>query len=492
MEPWIIATPFGFSFDLSLWQNIFLLPTTNFIKICFAIIGWPFLALFLVYMAAHLWLSYRREKHSRHWKWVLLAVDIPPMFIQTPKAVEQIFAHLSGARIQPNIGEKYWQGKKQKSFSFEIVSIDGYIQFLIRTEEGFRDLVEAAIYAQYTEAEITEVEDYVGNIPAHFPDSENDVFGVEFGLEEDDAYPIRTYPSFEYNISKDAVFSDPMAALLENFSRISYGENFWLQLIVEPTDNHWKEKGIKLVKKLLTGNDDGHHGGGAASGISKIMGASTSLLSDFSNVFNGVEADKHAKKGHDGHDVKIEKKISDLTPGAKNTMEAVEEKILKIGFKSKLRVLYAAKKSVYNPARCISGFIGAINQFHIIGRNALVPHEVTEAHYAFKNRKENHLKSHFVHAFQKRKLKTGGTPYILNIEELATLWHFPLPFVKTPLLQKAGAKRAEPPAGLPFDMPEGWPTKKGMPHSAQPHHKHTGLFSVSETEEEVPTDLPME
>ncbi len=486
MDPWIIGTPFGFSIDLSLWQNIFALPILTFIKVLFALIGWPFLALFLAYMAAHLWLDYRRAKSSHHWKWVLLAVDIPPMFIQTPKAVEQIFAHLSGARIQPNIGEKFWQGKKQKGFSFEIVSIDGYIQFLIRTEEGFRDLVEAAIYAQYTEAEITEVEDYVDNIPAHYPDSEYDMFGVEFGLEEDDAYPIRTYPSFEYNISKDAVFSDPMAAILENFSRISYGENFWLQLIIEPIDNHWKEKGIKLVKKLLSG-DDGH--GHSSSGLSKLMGASSSLLGDFSNVFNGVEADSHGKKNQGGHDVKLEKKISDLTPGARNTMEAVEEKILKIGFKSKLRVLYAAKKSVYNPARCISGFIGAINQFHIIGRNALVPHEVTEAHYMFKDRKENHLKSHFIHAFKKRKLKVGGDPYILNIEELATLWHFPLPFVKTPLLQKAGAKRAEPPAGLPFDMPEGWPTKKGMPHSPKPNYSY---HSENAVEDEMPSDLPME
>jgi hypothetical protein len=42
----------------------------------------------------------------------------------------------------------------------------------------------------------------------------------------------------------------------------------------------------------------------------------------------------------------------------------------------------------------------------------------------------------------------------MNIEELATIWHFPLPFVKTPLLQKAGAKRAEPPTGLPVEWSE--------------------------------------
>jgi hypothetical protein len=48
----------------------------------------------------------------------------------------------------------------------------------------------------------------------------------------------------------------------------------------------------------------------------------------------------------------------------------------------------------------------------------------------------------------------GAKPYVLNIEELATVWHFPLPFVKTPLVQKAGAKRAEPPLGLPVEWAE--------------------------------------
>ncbi len=457
MYPWILETPFGFSVDLSFWQEIFLLPPNELIKILIALGGWTILALIFFYMGAELWLEYRRKfKYVSQWKWVLLAVDIPPLFVQTPKAVEQIFVHLSGAQVGPNIGQKYWQGKKQKWFSFEIVSIEGYIQFLIYTEAEFRDLVEAAVYAQYPEAEITEVEDYAGNIPGIYPNSEYDMFGVEFKLAEPDAYPIRLYPSFEYNISKDQVFSDPMAAILENFSRIGTGENFWMQIIVEPITNKWKERGIEVVKKIISGKKAAN-----AGVLGSIMSVPQMILQEFFNVWNwSFEPSAPKEEAPPG-------KVQDLTPGNKALVESIEQKISKIGFKSKLRILYAARKEVYNPSRCIDGFIGAMNQFHILNSNALVPHAVTLAHYAFKGYLQDLKKTIFTQAFKKRKIKTGTNPYILNIEELATIWHFPLPFVKTPLLQKAGAKRAEPPMSLPVETLESpFKKKSGMPYSA--------------------------
>ena len=40
----------------------------------------------------------------------------------------------------------------------------------------------------------------------------------------------------------------------------------------------------------------------------------------------------------------------------------------------------------------------------------------------------------------------------MNVEELASLWHFPIESVtKAPLLQKASGRKAEPPASLPLE-----------------------------------------
>ncbi|MEK7212977.1 MAG: hypothetical protein AAB678_00870 [Patescibacteria group bacterium] len=452
--PLVVETPFGFSLDMSFWQSLLALPPNELILALFAIVGWAVLWLIFFYMASKLWVEYRQKKYIAKWKWVVLAVDIPAQFVQTPKAVEQIFAHISGALGSANIGQKYWLGKKQKWFSFEIVSLEGYIQFLIRTEAEYRDLVEASIYAQYANAEITEVEDYVRAIPSLYPNEEYDMHGVEFALAEADAYPIRTYTDFEQtvNINKEVVFSDPMAAVLENLTRIGHGENFWFQIIIEPTSNHWKEKGIELVKKIVVGKEERHD-----SVFSKLGGLPQILMKALFEIWawNFEEEEEKEKE-------KVAK-VSDLTPGMRGVVENVEAKISKLGFKSKIRALYTARREKFLPSRCMEGFAGALNQFHIVNSNALVPHSSTKTFYAFKDYRLGLKKTKFMAAYKKRKAKTGANPYILNIEELATLWHFPMPFVKTPLVQKASIKRGEPPVDLPMEIQNPFKKKEVLP-----------------------------
>ena len=454
MDQFQLQLPFNINIDVSNWQQFLGLSPLGMIAAVFAIIGWVLISYKLTKMILERVLHYRQAL-NHNWQHVVLAVDVPSLFVQTPKAVEQIFAQLSGAVMHSNLSGHFWEGKQQKSFSFEIVSIEGYIQFLVRSEIEYRDLVEAAVYAQYPEAEITEVEDYVTAIPDSYPDKDYNVDGIEFKLAEKSSYPIRTYPHFEYSLSKDAVFSDPMAAILENFSRIGHGENLWMQIIVEPINNDWKKEGIELVKEIIAGKKH-HH---APSMIGKMIGYIVALPMMLINEFLGSHGEEHG--GHDDHEEK-EGKLSDLTPGGKAVVEGIEEKISRIGFKSKLQILYAARKEVFNPGKCMSGFVGAMNQFHITSSNSIVPGATTHAEYDKDGKKAAHLKKKFVAAFKNRSSKWKVDPYILNTEELATIWHFPLPFVKTPLVQKAGAKRAEPPLGLPVEMTEG-PLKKIQP-----------------------------
>ncbi|MBI5405344.1 MAG: hypothetical protein HY976_03920, partial [Candidatus Kerfeldbacteria bacterium] len=212
--------------------------------------GWLILIPVSFWGAFRLWLGWRQEKYHHAMKYVLLAIDVPRENETSPKAVEQIFSHLSGIQKGGNLKERYIDGYRQPSISLEIVSIEGYVQFLVHTPEKFRDLVEGAFYAQYPNAEISEVEDYAQPFKPVFPNEEFDIWGAELKLTNKQFYPIKTYPLFEHTLSQ--VFFDPMANILEIFSRLGRGEQIWFQILITPPhSDDWREEGLNLIKKLI-------------------------------------------------------------------------------------------------------------------------------------------------------------------------------------------------------------------------------------------------
>jgi len=139
--------------------------------------GWLPFAILLLWGFWQVWIYYIQGVYGGKRDFILLAIDIPSGNEQSPRAIEHMFAHLAGAHGSITLIEKYWEGKTQDSFSLEIVSIEGYTQFLIRGEKKYRDLLEAMIYAQYPEAEITEVNDYTEGYPDRFPNETHDIWG---------------------------------------------------------------------------------------------------------------------------------------------------------------------------------------------------------------------------------------------------------------------------------------------------------------------------
>lgn len=433
-----------FYIDLALIQRTLVIffsqPTYLVILDLIAIIGWVVFSYLLFYIGVTMWVEYRQSKFTKNWKWVLLAVDIPPLNVQPPIAVEQMFSQLTAAFNQVDITEKFWQGFKQQWFSFEIISIGGYIQFLIRTEQDFRDLVEAAIYAQYPDAEIIEVEDYVNEIPSKYPDETYDIWAADFAPIETWAYPIRTYQEFEARIGKDTIIKDPMGTFLESFSRIGPGEQMWFQILIEPISNSWKKQVIEKIEEITGVKSSG---GGKNIGDYFVDFSLKSLETIGDQVFNRPESESKEEK-------KDDKK--QLSPGQGKLIEGMEEKIKKDGFRVKMRGIYAARKEVFRKERGVTALAGAIAQFNIPSANSLAPVYKTAATSFFAAKRILYRKNLLIQAYKKRKLKTGANPFVLNIVELATLWHFPLSHVKTPLVQKAAAKAAEPPASLPMEQ----------------------------------------
>ncbi|MFZ2310206.1 MAG: hypothetical protein WAW11_01545 [Patescibacteria group bacterium] len=405
----------------------------------FVNIGWMIIGVVYINGALMVYKDHIQGKYAATLKNIILAVDIPKGNEQTPKAVENLFTYLGGAHGSISFFEEWFDGLFQQSFSFEIVSIEGYTQFLIRTPLGFRNLVESAVYSQYPDAEISEVDDYTSGMPTRFPDEEWDIWGAEYIQHANIAYPIKLYEEFEHKFGEsETQFKDPMAALMDLCSSLRQGEQLWVQLIVVPCDFAWVKKSDAEVDKILKKVKV------VQSGASKFVEWIGELSEYLFAIWGDIEPAKEAKA----------LSMMELTPAQKKKIEAIHAKAAKLGFQSKMRVIYIAKKDVLNKGKVVSGFTGYIKQFATMDLNNIKPDMGTTgtktAYFAKDSRligKKNRLMSNYV----ARSAWSGRLPGLYNIEELATLWHFPLEAnVKAPLIQKAPGRKSDAPASLPI------------------------------------------
>lgn len=431
--------------DLTSIQDFFRLEPAEMLWRFFATFGWVVLGVMFLLGARKIWLMYIRGKWSKNIKFTFLAIDIPRGNIQSPKAIENLFAYMAGAHGTQNFFDKWFAGEYQLSFSFEVASLDGYTQFLIRTPTQFVNLVESAVYSQYPDAEIMEVDDYCENFPKKFPDEEYDIWGSEFILSGHYMYPIRTYEEFEHRLGPDeTVFRDPMAELMELCSSLHKGENLMYQIIVTPTGFDWVDDGKDEIDKILGKK-------AKVTFINQIIDFFMYLISEVSEFIYSLWGDIDDSKSADDF-----KKLSmaELTPKQKKKIEGIEHKSSKIGFLCKLRVVYIAKKEVMNKSKVVNGFVGFIKQFSALDLNSFKPDSniMTKAVYFNKDKKLLRKKNNIITNYINRDGTAGSTAFLLNTEELATLWHFPIEaMANAPLIQKTASKRYKPPANLAVD-----------------------------------------
>ncbi len=375
---------------------------------------------------------YTKLKYIKAIKWVLLEIKIPQDPGKSPKATEQIFATLHGTLPPPiKWKDRFFKGKMIDWISLEIVGIGGEIHFYIRTQEQYKKLVQSQIYAQYPDSEITEVsEDYINLLPSSLPDSNYDLWGSEIVLNKDNFYPIRTYPEFEEKSSGPDYVKriDPLASLAEVMSSLEAGEFLGVQLLVRPTGDGWVKKGQAEMDKLQ----------------GKKNKAGTSLMSNL--VF---EIDKLIPGHMEVETTEKKPEQTQLTSGKQEAIKAAERKMSKLGYECGIRFMYSGPRENFHRAH-ISGVVGSFKQFALQTVNSfkLNSATITFAKWPFKKRKEYRKKVFFLNKYKNRSLPRMS--FILNTEELATIYHLPDIGVKSPLLPRVEAKKGEPPVGLPI------------------------------------------
>lgn len=376
----------------------------------------------------------------------MLEIKVPREVIRPLKAMENVFAGLWQLYDPPNPREKWLEGKVQLSLALEVVSLGGEIHFFIRVPEGARKLVESSVYSQYPDAEISEAEDYTKYVPHDIPNKDWDLWGCDYQLVKEDVYPIKTYSKFfeerpEVTIEEKRI--DPISQLLEGLAMLKPGEQLWIQIIAEPItpkENDYVARGRAIADKIARR---------AAPRTYPPLALEAAEVLISGKMPGPAEQPKEL--------IPPEMK---LTPGEKEVLAAIEEKIGKYAFNTAIRFVYVARRDAYfGPAKTLP--MSFFSQFSTQNLNAMKPwpKTITKVHTIltwFLDKRRLYLRKRRMFRNYVKRLtplfpRPGGT-FVMNIEELATIFHFPGAIVsRAPFVPRVEVKKGEAPPGLPTE-----------------------------------------
>ena len=369
---------------------------SGFINLLLQWYVWLPIVLVLIYLT---WRNYQKVDAVKDIDSTLLVLEIPKANDKSELAAEQLFASLHG--ILRDAKELRANNGFQEHLSFEIASVGGRIRFYTWVPKALQSFVEGQIYSQYPQVQIHEAEeDYVTHERQH-----SVVYTSEITLTEKEFLPIKTFQNFEV---------DPLAGITGTLAKLEdTDEEIWIQMLVRPVADTWHKAAERWVQHVRSGSFN-LFGGGEGAG------------KWFSGLFEALW--QPPEQGVGGKPA-----VKELSERDKTRLAEAEKKATKLGYQAKIRVAYLGE-STTNAKLRMQAIVGTFKQFNSTNLNGF-----KMAGDSF--RKEDLAK------YKARLFADRG--YILNIEEVASVFHLPHTNVETPNIVWASSKTAEPPAKLP-------------------------------------------
>ncbi len=418
-----------------------------------------------------LFIQHQQHRKMKREVYTTLSIRVAKDNETGPIVAEQIFSALHGMAKKLSFWERLC-GEHQEQVSFEIANVDRNIRFYVHFPSKLRNLVEGQIYAQYPSVEMVEVEDYASpkavevssgseppregreltqalTVPSSSPtipvakdfipvDMFKNAVGAELTLADPTIFPIKRYPQFEDKKAKVAL--DTLASMTSTLSKFNDPEEqAWIQMVVRPLDDKWRVVFIKCLRVLKKGiflNIESFQKAYARAYCTRSrmlrivffplywffalqgLKAGTTALSSETDHSSGEYVEEQVSKTHDKETI----------------MVAAVDKIGKLLYEVSLRIVYVPKhyekEVVLLKLREIAG---SFKQFNIPHLNGFEMEEIVRGHEIIEKYKERSMHN----------------PFVLNVEELATIYHLPNTTVTTPNIYWVRSKKLEPPNDLP-------------------------------------------
>ncbi|MFA6430020.1 MAG: DUF87 domain-containing protein [Patescibacteria group bacterium] len=311
--------------------------------------------------------------------------------------MESIFSNIGSLKAQKGLMK--WFVGRTDAVSFEIVVHNDKISFYVAVPARLQSFMEEQIHAQYANAQIDEVPDYNIFTPTGV------ILGSYQMFRRESFFPIKSYRKLE---------SDSMNSITNALTKIDKGDGAVIQYMVRSATPSWRREGLRIAKAMQQGKK-----------LSQVQGGLwTQLWRGTKGLSEPVKKDKPPE-------------VYRLSPMEEEMVKGIEEKGSKAGLEVNIRVVVASK-TPEKAQQYLNEILGAYGVFNIF-------------EYGNSFQKEMPLLQGklirsliFRHYDQKRDI-------VLNAEELASIFHFPLPQTETPKINWLLSRKAVPPSNLPTE-----------------------------------------
>jgi len=310
--------------------------------------------------------------------------------------MEQMLATLSEIKIKRGFFQKIIYGTPHITLEMAVPSDGEQISFYISMPRQLKELVEKQIHSFYPSAHIEKVKDYTIFRPEGFTKASF------LKLKKEPVFPIKTYQRLE---------SDPLHNIANTLSKLEdVEEGACFQIVFKKsTNSKVKSRGVKITQEMQSGK--------------RLEEASRG---SFSKAISNILAGNKEKKDE----------IASLTPEENDVIKQIENKINKTRFDLNIRLI-ASAKTEQRAEEILNQLENSFTQFEDVNLNKFVAVRDNS-----KNAKKLAYNFIFRHFLKFRKIT-------LDVEELASIFHFPISTTETPKLNLLRSKAAPPPVNIP-------------------------------------------
>jgi hypothetical protein len=322
---------------------------------------------------------------------------------------ENLFASIGG--LKP----KKVFFSRNDNFSFEIVANQKRVAFFVCSPEENARYIEQKIHAHYPDALVEEVPDY--NI--FHPSCQ--VIGAYVKTARDYIFPIKSY--------KDSDI-DAFNSVINVMSKLEKNEAMVIQYLVRSSNGGWHSR-VKKITSQINKKQSFKEGYRASNSIFKFL----SVFGEALKKSNGNKLD--------------DQDLKKLTATEEEALKAIEHKNTKAGLDVNIRIIISSldktRSNVY-----LNNILTAFNEFNNYEYGNRFTHPI-------KSRQKSLINDFIYRRFQEKRA------FLLNTEELATIYHFPTRSAETPNILWLTAKEAPAPSNLPTEgVSLGYNTYRGV------------------------------